>query len=69
MKMLLIKTMTPTSFLLPSEIPHGSPDIIQVMLLSLRAPYARKMCSFDGVTCSEKKWKRMTQRYQNYGCN
>ena len=51
MKMLLMKTMTLTSFLLPSEIPHCSPDIMQVMMLTLRAAYARKMCSIDGVTC------------------
>ena len=62
MKMLLMMMTTLTSFLLPSEIPHGWPDIMQVMLLSLQAAYARKMCSIDGVTCGEKKWKRTTQR-------
>ena len=39
MKMLMMTMTTPTSFLLPSEIPHGWPDITQVMLLSLRAAY------------------------------
>ena len=38
--LLLLMMMTLTSFLLPSEIPHGWPDITQVMLLSLRAAYA-----------------------------
>ena len=60
MKMLLMMMMTPTSFLLPTETTHGWPDIMQVMLLSLQAPYTQKMCSIDGVTCGEKrKWKRM----------
>ena len=57
MKMLLMMTMkTQTSFLLLlAETPHGWPDIMQVMLLSLQAAYAQKMCSIDGVTCGEKK--------------
>ena len=52
MKMLLMMTTkTPTSFLLPTETPHGWPDIMQVMLVFLRAAYAQMMCSIDGVTC------------------
>ena len=57
-KMFLMKMMTLTSSLLPSEIPQCSPDIMQVMLLTLRAAYTRKMCSIDGVTCSEKTMEK-----------
>ena len=46
-------TKTVTSFLLLAETPQGYPDIMQVMLLSLQAAYAQKMCSIDGVTCQE----------------
>ena len=50
-ELLLMKMATPTSVLLPSEIPQCSPDIMQVMLLTLRVAYTRKMCSIDRVTC------------------
>ena len=55
---ILLMMMTLTSFLLLTETPHGWPDIVQVILLSLQAAYAQKMCSIDGVTCGEKKMEK-----------
>ena len=49
---------TLTSCRLPTETPHGWPDKMQVMLLSLRAAYAQRMCSIDRVTCGEKKMEK-----------
>ena len=60
MKMLLMMTTkTPTSFLLPTETPHGWPDIMQVILVSLQAASTQNMCSIDGVTFQGQKQRKM----------